>query len=118
MKQIRHASIFLFILIIGLFVIFGCSNTGISSDENIPIQPSGPEESRKETGNIITGNVSQTKALLEGSIRIAGIGEYTFNPLDIRSIRDDLFNEGYFSVFDILVHLDDVQCNDRYGLFF
>ena len=112
MKRIRHTSIFLFILIIGVFAIFGCSKTDISSDENIPIEQSGSEESRKEQkeqSNTITGDVSQTKALLEGNIRIAGIGEYIFNPLDIRSIREDLFKDGYFSVFDILLHLDDVD---------
>lgn len=40
-----------------------------------------------------------------GSIKIADIGEYSFNPADIEAIRSDIFQPGHFSIFDVLVHL-------------
>ncbi|MDI6885457.1 MAG: hypothetical protein QMD22_03750 [archaeon] len=41
-----------------------------------------------------------------GKITIDTIGEFTFNPQDIETVREDIFKEGHFSVFDILVYLD------------
>ena len=38
------------------------------------------------------------------NIMIDTIGSFTFNPNDIDSIRNDIFIEDSFSVFDILVH--------------
>jgi len=32
-------------------------------------------------------------------------GTFAFEPRRIRSVRDDIFQEGYFSIFDILVYL-------------
>jgi hypothetical protein len=29
---------------------------------------------------------------------------FTFDPIEVESVRPDLFNSGYFSMFDILVH--------------
>ncbi len=40
-------------------------------------------------------------------IVIGGIGTHKFNPEEIVSIRPELFKEGHFSIFDILVHLDN-----------
>jgi hypothetical protein len=38
---------------------------------------------------------------------IGNVGDFTFEPSEIKTLRDDIFNEGYFSIFDILAHLDD-----------
>lgn len=46
-----------------------------------------------------------TKPKMEGKIAIQGLGDFSFTPSEIKSIRSDIFNEGYFSVFDVLVHL-------------
>jgi len=35
-----------------------------------------------------------------------GSGEFVFDPTNVETIRPDLFNPGYFSMFDVLVHLD------------
>ncbi|MFX0064000.1 MAG: cytochrome b/b6 domain-containing protein [Candidatus Hermodarchaeota archaeon] len=43
----------------------------------------------------------------EASIEISNIGTFIFNPNEVNTIRPDIFNEGYFSIFDILVHLDN-----------
>lgn len=40
-----------------------------------------------------------------GSIKISGIGEFSFNPSDLETIRSDIFQPGHFSLFDVLVHL-------------
>jgi hypothetical protein len=40
-------------------------------------------------------------------ITIDGVGDYDYNPTNIESVRSDIFQEGHFSVFDILVHLND-----------
>jgi hypothetical protein len=47
-----------------------------------------------------------TRPLLIGNIRIGG-DTFSFNPKEIVTIRPDIFNPGYFSMFDILVHLDN-----------
>ncbi len=43
-----------------------------------------------------------------GVIEIEGLGEFTFNPLEIQSIRPDVFVEGHFSVFDVVAHLGNL----------
>ena len=42
-----------------------------------------------------------------GKVRIAGVGEFSFNASQIRAVRTDVFQPGYFSVFDILVYLSE-----------
>lgn len=42
----------------------------------------------------------------ENSIKIEGIGTFDYEPDKIETIRPDIFNPGYFSIFDILVYLD------------
>ena len=44
---------------------------------------------------------------LPGNIQIKGIGKFNFEANDISAIRDDIFQPEHFSLFDILVHLDD-----------
>lgn len=59
-----------------------------------------------DTDTSITGGISDTTPEMQGKIMIEGIGEYEFDPQDIETTRSDIFKEGHFSVFDILVHLD------------
>jgi hypothetical protein len=35
------------------------------------------------------------------------VGDFQYNPDNIETVRSDIFQEGHFSVFDILVHLND-----------
>ncbi len=37
---------------------------------------------------------------------VIGSEVYIFNPLDVTTLRPDLFQSGYFSMFDVLAHLD------------
>ena len=50
---------------------------------------------------------SNTTPILQGQLSIDSIGDFTFDPRNIKSIRPDLFNPGYFFLFDILVFLDN-----------
>ena len=51
-------------------------------------------------------NISSEKTLPknQGTIRI-GSNTFSFDPTQVETIRTDIFNQGYFSVFDVLVHL-------------
>jgi len=42
----------------------------------------------------------------ENEIIIDGIGVFSFNPNNILSLRNDIFQSNHFSVFDILIYLD------------
>jgi hypothetical protein len=42
----------------------------------------------------------------DASISIKGEGTFDFRPSEVESVRPDIFTDGAFSVFDILVHLD------------
>lgn len=41
----------------------------------------------------------------QGTIEIEGLGEFTFNPEEVETVRPDIFCPGHFSVFDVVVHL-------------
>ncbi len=41
----------------------------------------------------------------QGTITIEDLGEFTFNPLEIETLRPDIFRPGHFSVFDVVAHL-------------
>jgi hypothetical protein len=42
-----------------------------------------------------------------GSVSVEEVGTFSFEPDQVTSKRPDLFNSGYFSLFDVLAHLDD-----------
>jgi len=42
-----------------------------------------------------------------GKIRIEGIGEFSFDARQVKTLRTDIFQPGHFSVFDVLVHLSN-----------
>jgi hypothetical protein len=41
----------------------------------------------------------------QGSIMVEGLGAFTFDPLEVQTVRPDVFGPGHFSIFDILVDL-------------
>ena len=51
--------------------------------------------------------LEDTKPGAVNEIEIQGIGNFTFDPNKIRTVREDIFQTGYFSLFDILVHLHE-----------
>ena len=56
--------------------------------------------------NNILGSPVDTELTEPGRLTIRNVGEFEFKPRAIDSVRDDIFREGYFSIFDILLHLD------------
>jgi hypothetical protein len=40
----------------------------------------------------------------QGTVRVGG-STFTFEPSQVETIRPDIFNPGYFSIFDVLIHL-------------
>jgi hypothetical protein len=38
-------------------------------------------------------------------MKISGIGEFSFTPAEIDTVRSDIFQPGHFSFFDVLVHI-------------
>ncbi len=43
----------------------------------------------------------------KGTIGISGTGTFEFDPNEVVTVRPDIFRENHFSLFDVLVHLDD-----------
>lgn len=43
-----------------------------------------------------------------GTIEIRDVGRYTFDAVDVQTLRPDIFAEGHFSLFDALAHLGDL----------
>ncbi|MDG6244784.1 MAG: hypothetical protein QCH31_10435 [Methanolobus sp.] len=75
-------------------------------------QVAGPEAQGRdlvpdEHENRIFGNVSDSPAVMSGKIGIQGLGTFSFDPQEVRTVREDIFREGHFSIFDILVHLEE-----------
>jgi len=58
-----------------------------------------------KTNNVL-GDPNDTELTEQGRIAIRNVGNFEFKPSRIESVRNDIFREGYFSIFDILVHLD------------
>jgi hypothetical protein len=53
----------------------------------------------------VFGEVGDTAASLPARVSIDGLGDFSFEPKEIETVREDIFQEGYFSIFDVLVHL-------------
>jgi hypothetical protein len=66
--------------------------------------PASPEELQS---NNILGSPNATELSGTGKINIRQVGEFDFQPARIQTVRSDIFRSGYFSIFDILVHLDE-----------
>lgn len=93
LRNIKTIPIVAFITVISL-VFISCDSEGLSDDTD-------------GCKNEIIGEPIDTKPDEVNTATIERIGTFEFNPNDIRSVREDIFKEGYFSVFDILVYFDD-----------
>jgi len=80
-----------FSLILVPILLFSLNTLGLSNEES---QNFGQ---REETAPVGIGTVS-----------IQGIGSFKFDPQEVETVREDIFREGYFSIFDVLVHLDKI----------
>lgn len=57
------------------------------------------------TRNDIIGSVHDTCLKNPGKIRIEGIGTFEFHPREVKTVREDIFRPGHFSVFAVLARL-------------
>jgi hypothetical protein len=60
------------------------------------------EDSIPDASTIEDSRPSET-----GAVSVADVGTFSFEPDRITTKRPDLFNPGYFSLFDVLAHLDE-----------
>lgn len=58
------------------------------------------------------GSYQESPYLLSGSISIDEVGSFDFEPWEVNTTRPDIFANGHYSLFDILVHLDDAGSID------
>ena len=73
------------------------------------------EEASNEIEGMDLNSQKETKPIEMNRIIIEGIGEFKFNPKEVSAIRGDVFKEGFFSVFDVLIYLDKTtQINMEY----
>jgi len=86
-----------------LLLYSGCSEQQRQGEDPIDQEE---ETSLSEVENRIMGEVSDTASGLEGEIEITGLNTFSFNPEEVQTVRGDIFKEGYFSIFDVLVHLE------------
>jgi hypothetical protein len=77
----------------------GCSGNRVPETETESSE-TFPEENR------VFGEAGETSAVLPGEVTIEGLGSFSFEPSELRAVRDDIFREGHFSIFDVLVYLD------------
>jgi hypothetical protein len=78
-----------------------------SGTSTVPTTPNieSPEKD-PDTATPIPGVDYDTKPVREGKIKI-GSETFEFNPSYVKTTRPDIFQPGYFSIFDVLVHVAD-----------
>ena len=103
MLKNRNYKIFT-LLLLPLVILSGCGEADIVRNELSESEPGPVVLSGEE--NRVFGEIGETAARLTGIIGIEGLGEFEFNPDEVVSLRDDIFREGFFSLFDVLVHLE------------
>jgi hypothetical protein len=63
-----------------------------------------------DTGwNLPVGYAQGRLSIEAGTLEIRGLGELSFDPAAITTLRPDIFLPGHFSVFDVLVHLSETN---------
>lgn len=84
------------------FGLWSASKTGSIFPQ--PPSPSLPNDTPSD--DLIPSHVPQeTQPTQSGRVRVGKVA-YTFDPTIVQTIRPDLFQPGFFSMFDVLVHLD------------
>lgn len=85
------------------------NNTNEEPVNEEPDQPDNNEtvENNDTSENNSTEDDKNTKPVLMGEISIDGIGKFKFESEKVQTVRKDIFKPGYFSLFDILVHIDN-----------
>jgi hypothetical protein len=114
MKIILGAISIIALAIFSGFTVVSCAGSDRTPSGGEISQDAAQDESKTATTleevqeeSQIMGEISETEPMDEGHIMIANVGDFKFNPRDIKTVREDIFINGHFSIFDIMVHLDD-----------
>ncbi len=91
--------------LIGLVMLVAASG-GCAEQQVVEPEVLEPETGISNQENRVFGEISDTAAELSGEIEIEGVGVFSFDPGEVRTVRDDLFRNNHFSIFDVLVHLE------------
>ncbi len=102
---VKGRKIYLLIPIV-LFLVFvagGCAEEEVEmpEEESVDLEDQLTDEESR-----VFGEVEETVSTLEGEIEIETVGTFSFDPREVQTVREDIFKEGYFSIFDVLVHLE------------
>jgi hypothetical protein len=91
-----------------IFLVFIIYVTGCGDNNPAKVDDDTSSTTSSESeANSVFGEVGDTAANETATIGIEDLGSFTFNPLEIETIRPDIFKQGYFSIFDVLVHLNE-----------
>lgn len=91
------------VVLISLIFVAGCGDATQSEQGEETLKPDVVDPST----NQIIGQVSDTEAKETATVSIDGLGIFSFIPEEVETTRPDIFKPGYFSLFDVLVHLSD-----------
>ena len=97
---------FIYKLFLPLFVLLLVFLGGCAAEQNRDITETEAALDLERPENRIFGEAGNTAAALAGEINIEGLGKFSFNPWEVKTLRDDLFRDDYFSIFDVLAHLE------------
>jgi len=85
----------------GLTILSACYDDG---DKVIDLMPTQPGEDYLKN---IVGQPHDTLPTKLNVAKFEYVGDFQFEPTKVETVRPDLFNPGYFSLFDVLAHLAD-----------
>ena len=95
-----------------LFMFSSCTPSVPTTQPEIPEQPEPgkpvsyhlPTQDGKWSPSIQQNGRKPTGV---GKVRIEGIGEFSFDAEQVKTLRPDIFQPGHFSVFDVLINLSE-----------
>ena len=91
------------VVLISIIFVAGCGDATPAEPVEDSVSPAVVDPST----NQIIGQVSDTEAKETATVSIDGLGIFSFIPEEVETTRPDIFQPGYFSLFDVLVHLSD-----------
>ncbi len=104
----KHLFFLIVAIMFSLFIATSCAEERAKEQADSPDEEEvAMEADTAEEENRIYGEISETASALENEMEIEDVGTFSFNPQEVQTVRDDIFREGYFSIFDVLVHLDE-----------
>ena len=83
----------------------------ITNEPTEPGESKQPDETEPKENQIPESSNTEPTRLEQASVRVGNV-DFNFNPIQVERTRPDLFNPGYFSMFDVLLHLNKLDLID------